>query len=107
MMSPRDVFFVEKWRPLTINPLPGASGLLGFMVATSNIGLASAGIGLSRVGGSGIVHAVSLVARFRFRGSGEGPWVPVIELPSVFSFPSYVPPIPAIDIFTVEPWRVI
>ena len=74
------------------------------MVATSNDGLASAGIGFDGGGGSGMVHAVSLVARFRFKGSGVGPWdqVPVIEFPSALSFPSYEPPIPTIDIFTAE-----
>src|ERR1035441_9975327 len=93
MRSLRDVLIVEKLRPRTIKPLPCVSGLLGLMVATSNTGLASAAIGFSRTGGSGIGHAVSSVTCFRFRGIGEPPWVqmPVIEAPSAFTFPSYVP----------------
>src|ERR1700734_2844173 len=100
---------VVKRRPFTRNALPGVSGLLGLMTATSNAGLASDAIGFARAGGFGIVHAVSFVARFRVRGSDCGPWVqnPAIEVPAASSFPSYVPPIPGIVIFTVEPCRVI
>jgi len=66
-----------------------SSGLLGLMVATSNTGSASAGIAC-RTGGSGMAHAVRLVARVRFRDSGSGPWdqVPAIKFPSALSFPS-------------------
>src|SRR5438445_6240238 len=87
---------VEKRRPLTLKYLPGVPGLLGLIVATSNTGLASAAIGFTGAGGLGIVHAVSLVATFRSRGSGLAPWVqvPVIKVLSESSFPSYVPPTP-------------
>ncbi len=90
MRSLRVVLVVENWRPRIRNDLPGVSGLLSLTVATSNTGLASAGIGFGGGGGSGIVHAVSFVARVRFRGSGFGPWVhvPAIEFPSPLSFPS-------------------
>jgi len=64
---------VEKRRPITRNPFPFMSGRLGLMVATSNFGSASAAIGFSFDGGSGMVHAVSGVARVRFKGSGFGP----------------------------------
>src|ERR1700722_2632700 len=109
MRSFRVVLSVEKLRPFTRIALPGASGLLGLTVATSNTGEASADIGFGRAGGSGIVHAVWLVTCVRFRGSGPAPCVqvPVIEVASVLSLPSYMPPIPATDIFTVELCRVI
>src|SRR5580704_13758711 len=66
------------------------SGLLGLIVATSIPGFAPAAIALGGGGGSGMVHAVSGVARAKFRGNGEAPWVqvPAIEFPSALSFPS-------------------
>src|ERR1700682_6403722 len=95
-------------RPLTANPLPCVPGFVGLIVATSNAGDASAAIAFGRAAGSGIAHAVSLVARFRVRDSGASPWVqvPAIEVRSAFRVPSKVPPIPAIEILTVEPCRV-
>ena len=90
MRSLTDVFTVVNRRPLSRYILPGMLGLLGLMVATSNEGLASAAIGFGRAGGSGMVHAVSAVARFRFKGRGMGPWVqvPASVLPSALNFPS-------------------
>ena len=66
------------------------SGLAGLIVATSNAGLASAAISFGGGGGSGIVHAVSGVARANTRGDGAPPCdqVPVIEAPSAFILPS-------------------
>jgi len=63
-----------KLAALTINPLPGLSGVAGLIVATSNSGVASAAIGFSGGGGSGIAQAFSAVARFRFKAIGLGPW---------------------------------
>src|SRR3954452_2993146 len=85
--------------------MPCASGRLGLIVATSNVGVASAGISFGGGGGSGMVHAVAGVARAKFRGAGVPPWlhVPEIESPSALTFPSYSPPIAAIAILTVEP----
>jgi hypothetical protein len=56
-----------------------------------------------------MAQAVSGVARSRLRAIGWPPWlhVPVIDLPSPLSFPSNVPPIPTIEIFTADPWKVI
>src|SRR4051794_23034302 len=63
-------------RPTRIE-LPGASGRLGLMVATSKVGLASAGIRRGGGGGSGISHAVVGVARARFSGVVGPPWLHV------------------------------
>src|SRR6185436_18154873 len=52
---------VLTFRPRTVNSLPGWSGLLNLIVATSNASGASAAIGF---GGSGMAHAVSFVARW-------------------------------------------
>src|SRR3954453_9221278 len=100
MRSVALVLMVEKRRPCTRNPFPCASGRLGLMVATSNVGEASGAIGLSFGGGSGIVHAVSGVVRVKFKGNGFGPCVhvPAMVFPSALNFPSYVPPIPGNDI---------
>src|ERR1700730_9818834 len=100
---------VLKRRPWTRNALPGSSGLLGLMVATSKVGEAFASMGGSLGVGGGIVHSVSGVARVKLRGRGLGPWLqlPVIDFPSALNLPSYVPPAAVTDIFTVVPSRVI
>jgi hypothetical protein len=66
---------------------PGDWGSLGLMVATSKEGLASDAIGL---GGSGIAHAVSALARSRSSGIGivSSIQVPAIDLPSPDILPS-------------------
>src|SRR5690348_7648501 len=109
MRSVTEVLMVEKRRPITRNPFPCTSGRLGLMVATSNFGSASGAIGFNFGGGSGIVHAVSGVARVRFKGNGFGPWihVPEIEFPSPLNLPSYSPPIPGNGIFTLVPCNTI
>jgi hypothetical protein len=86
----------------------GLAGSLGLIVATSNAGFAFAVIRCVEGGGSGIAHAVSGVARSRFKASGAA-WVqvPAIDFPSPLSFPSYLPFRPGIVIFTVEPSSVI
>ena len=88
--SVRVVLNVLKWLPCTLKALPGLSGSLGLMVATSKLGSASAAIGGSVGGGVGMVHAVSGVARSNNRGSGFGPCVhwPAIDLPSADILPS-------------------
>jgi hypothetical protein len=81
---------VRKRRPPTVKSLPGCPGLAGLMVATSSTGFAFARMGFGG-GGSGMVHAVALVARVRLSGRGLGPWVqvPAIEFPSELSFPHW------------------
>jgi hypothetical protein len=83
------------------NALPGRSGWLGLIVATSKLGFASAAIAF---GGSGIGQASSDLVRTRFSGSGPGPYVqaPVMVLPSadIVIVPSYLPPMPSIEYFS-------
>src|SRR4029453_1014019 len=102
-MSARLVLIVRTCRPLIVNSLPCAAGLLGLIVATSNTALASAAIGF---GGSGIFHAVSVFARDNDIGSGLLPWVnvPLIEFPSAATLPSKVTAMPANAILKVQPW---
>src|ERR1700722_10498104 len=89
MRSLSEVLRVVNRRPMTLNPLPGASGLLGLMVATSKLGDAFASIGGIGGGGLGMGHSVSGVARVKVRGT-ELPWLqlPTIVFPSALSFPS-------------------
>src|ERR1700691_2220537 len=83
---------VTSW-PRKPYPPRGASGRLGLMVATVNSGFAVAAICTGGGGGSGMVHAVSAVARTRFSGSAGPPCVqfPFIVLPSLLRVPSNVP----------------
>ena len=68
---------------------PCAPGLLGLIVATSKVRLASAAIGFGGGGGSGMAHAVAGVARVRFKGvAAPCVQVPVIVFPSALSLPS-------------------
>ncbi len=80
---------VTSW-PLKPYPWPWMFGLLGLMVATTNAGSAFFGIGFGGGSGFGMVHAVSAVARARFRGIVGPPWLqlPEIELPSELTVPS-------------------
>src|SRR5262249_22565040 len=108
-MSLNVVLMVMTLTPLTVNNLPGVLGLLGLIVATSNVGFALAAIRAGGGGGSGIAHAVSGVALARFRGKDAGPWlkVPEIVLPSAPSFPSKAPPMAGIVNLTVAFCSVI
>src|SRR5215467_3063761 len=73
----------------------GSSGRESLIVATSNAGSASAGIGFGGAGNSGMVHAVSAVARIRLNGTVcNCVHVPASEFPSAVNLPSYVPLIP-------------
>src|SRR5215475_8504986 len=109
MRSLTDVLMVVKRRFCTRKPLPGTPGIESLIVATSNVGFASGAIAFGGGGGSGMVHAVSAVARVRFSGNVPGPCdqVPVIVFASELSFPSYVPPMPGTVIFMFEPDTVI
>ena len=87
------VLMVWKRFPRTRKALPGSSGLLGLMVATSKLGEAFTSMGGIGGGGVGMVHSVSGVVRVRTRGNGFGPWVqlPVMVFPSALSLPSNAP----------------
>src|SRR5215475_7616836 len=79
-----------------------SSGRESLIVATSNAGFASAAIGLGGAGGSGMVHAVSAVARIKLRGTVPNcVHVPASEFPSPLNFPSYVAPVPGKKILTL------
>src|SRR5215475_8829617 len=109
IMSLNVVLIVMTFGPRTVKSFPGVFGLLGLIVATSNVGLALAAIRAGGGGGSGIAHAVSGVARARFNGKELGPWVkvPVSALPSALNLPSKAPPIDGIVNLTVGPCCVI
>ena len=104
--SASDVLIVRTSRPRTVNSLPGTPGLLGLMVATSNVVGASAAIAR---GGAGIANAVSFAARTRVNGVLPGPCakVPTMELPSGLNLPSNVIPAAATAILTAPPWTVV
>ena len=57
--------------------LPGVSGRLGLMVATSKAGFTFVGIGFGGGGGSGIAQAVCCVALTKFKGSAA----PCVNVP--------------------------
>src|SRR4051812_33181065 len=82
----------------------GSSGRESLIVATSNAGFASGAIGFGAGGGSGIVHAVSALARVKVNGvvCDERVQVPIKPFPSPLNLPSYVPPIPGNTILTLE-----
>src|SRR5215831_5400357 len=109
IMSLNVVLIVMTLVPRTVKSFPGVFGLLGLIVATSNVGSALAAIRAGGGGGSGIAHAVSGVARARFNGKELGPWVnvPVIALPSALNLPSKEPPMAGIVNLIVEPCCVI
>ena len=102
MRSATVVLIVMTCRPFTVNNLPGVSGLLGLIVATSKTAGASAAIAL---GGGGIFHAVSGVARASVSGSDLPPCdqFPAIEFPSALICPSNVLPRAASVMRTVVP----
>src|SRR5271169_5239519 len=99
---------ITSW-PRKPNPRPCSLGLLGLMVATENSGFAVAGIDAGGGGGSGIVQAVSSVARTRLNGSAGPPCVhfPLMVLPSPLRVPSNVPFNWVMEILTAEPLSVI
>src|SRR5262245_12592520 len=98
---------VPNLRPRTVIAWPGVSGLLGLIVATSNAGFQSAGLGV-RGGGAGGVHAASAVTFLRSSLADPGPCdhVPSIEPASGASGPSNVPLMPGKTIFTTPLWNV-
>ncbi len=79
------------------------------MVATVNSGFALAGIDAGGGGGSGIVQAVSSVARTRLSGSAGPPCVnfPLMVLPSPLRVPSNVPFNGVMENLTAEPLSVM
>src|ERR1035438_9798209 len=93
--------------PETI-PAARRVGAAGLMVATTNSGFAVAGIVKGGVGGSGMVQAVSSVARTRLSGSAGPPCVqfPLMVLPSPLRVPSNVPFNCMMETLTAEPLHV-
>src|SRR5690349_5930329 len=79
-----------------------SSGGESLIVATSNAGFASAAIGFGGAAGSGMVQAVSVVARTRLNGMVRNcVHDPAREFPSLLNFASYVPPVPGNEILTL------
>src|SRR5262245_7539794 len=83
---------------------PGVAGLLGLIVETSKARFASAAIGFGGGGGSGIAQAVAGVAFVKSNFiAAPCVQVPLIEVASLPSLPSRVPPIAGTVIFRVDP----
>src|SRR5215831_16989043 len=98
-----DLFHVKRRRGcVCIVGKRGSSGRESLIVTTSNAGFASAAIAFGGAGGTGMVHAVSAVARISVSGTVcNAVHVPAREFPSSLNFPSYAIPFAGKEILTL------